>query len=246
MAMHRLGEIADALISGGLAADTPAAVIASATLAEERIVISTLGRIAAEVAGAQIDPPAIVVVGDIVSARERLLGFELSASPAGRWRLRTLYAFKGQPDAGFPYGGLVRDAAGNLYGTSYYEGAGDLGAVYQLSPKSGGGWKERVLYSFRGGLDGSNSIATLVFGAGGVLYGTTSEGGAPGCSCGTIFAMTPGPGGRWRESVVYRFEGVPDGAFAYNGMVADPAGNLYGTTVHGGADNEGSIYQFTP
>ena len=172
--------------------------------------------------------------------------FELSASPAGRWRLRTLYAFKGQPDAGFPYGGLVRDAAGNLYGTSYYEGAGDLGAVYQLSPKSGGGWKERVLYSFRGGLDGSNSIATLVFGAGGVLYGTTSEGGAPGCSCGTIFAMTPGPGGRWRESVVYRFEGVPDGAFAYNGMVADPAGNLYGTTVHGGADNEGSIYQFTP
>jgi uroporphyrin-III C-methyltransferase len=80
MAMHRLGEIADALMSGGLMPHTPAAVIASATLAEERIVISTLERIAAEVRDAQIEPPAIVVVGDIVAARERLLGFTTVAS----------------------------------------------------------------------------------------------------------------------------------------------------------------------
>jgi uncharacterized repeat protein (TIGR03803 family) len=46
--------------------------------------------------------------------------------------------------------------------------------------------------------------------------------------------------------VAYRFQGVPDGAFAYNGLVGDSAGNFYGATVHGGADNDGSIYQFRP
>jgi uncharacterized repeat protein (TIGR03803 family) len=46
--------------------------------------------------------------------------------------------------------------------------------------------------------------------------------------------------------VVHRFNGPPDGAFVYNGMVADSAGNFYGATVHGGTDDEGAIYKFTP
>ena len=80
MAMHRLSDIADALMRDGIAPETPAAVIASATLADERIVVATLGRIAAEVRAAQIEPPAIVVVGDIVTARERLLGIAAVAT----------------------------------------------------------------------------------------------------------------------------------------------------------------------
>jgi uroporphyrin-III C-methyltransferase len=80
MAMHRLAEISQSLMRGGCRPDTPTAVIAAATLAEERIVISTLAGIAAEVQRAQIEPPAVVVVGDIVSARERLLGFIASAA----------------------------------------------------------------------------------------------------------------------------------------------------------------------
>jgi uncharacterized repeat protein (TIGR03803 family) len=162
------------------------------------------------------------------------------------WKFKTLYSFQGEPDAGFPYGGLVFDDAGNLYGTSYYEGAHDLGAVYQLKPGPGGVWRERVLYSFQGGTDGANSISTLVFDQDGSLYGTTSEGGAPGCSCGVIFQLTPGSQGHWTESVAYAFTGVPDGAFAYNGMVGDGQGNFFGATVHGGEDDDGSIYQFTP
>jgi uncharacterized repeat protein (TIGR03803 family) len=164
----------------------------------------------------------------------------------GQWDLRTLYSFKGQPDAGFPYGGLIFDQAGNLYGTTYYDGANDLGSIYQLAPGPHGTWKERVLYSFQGGSDGSNSISGLVFDANGSLYGTTSEGGAPGCSCGTIFKLTPAGQGNWTESVAYAFTGTPDGAYSYNGLVADGLGNYYGATVHGGADNEGSVYQFTP
>jgi uncharacterized repeat protein (TIGR03803 family) len=173
--------------------------------------------------------------------------FKLAVNLTGAWILTPIYQFKGLPDAGFPYGGLIPDASGNLYGTTYYDGANNLGAVYELSHKSGGGWTERVLYSFTGGSDGAKSISTLVRDAAGNLYGTTSEGGAAGCGCGTIFKLAPSALGKWTESVAHRFAGLPlDGAFAYNGMVADSAGNFYGATVHGGTTNDGVIYRFKP
>lgn len=172
--------------------------------------------------------------------------FRLTQNQNGGWNFRTLYSFKGQPDAGFPYGGLLLDAAGNLYGTSYYDGANDFGSVYQLAPQAGGGWKERVIYSFKGGSDGNGSISNLVDDAAGNLYGTTSEGGA-GCSCGTIFKLVPGANGKWTEVLVHRFQNSPDGGFAYNGMVSDSAKqHFYGATVHGGADGEGAVYEFIP
>jgi uncharacterized repeat protein (TIGR03803 family) len=170
--------------------------------------------------------------------------YELKPSHAGEWILKTIYAFQGQPDAGFPYGALLF-ASGKLYGTTYYDGANNLGSVYELSRTAMGKWKEKVLYSFQGGSDGQNSLGNLVIDAAGNLYGTTSEGGAD-CSCGTIFKLTPGVHGTWTESVVHRFQGPPDGAFAYNGMVADAAGNFYGATVHGGVSDDGAIYEFTP
>jgi len=169
--------------------------------------------------------------------------FKLSRVLGGKWRFSTLYAFKGQPDAGFPYGGLAFDKSGNLFGTTYYHGANNLGSVYKLSRSSNGTWTEKVLYSFKGGTDGSGSIARVVFDAAGNLYGTTSEGGA---GYGTIFKLTPGASRSWTESVVHRFQGSPDGAFAYNPMVVDSAGNFYGATVHGGTNNDGAIYKFTP
>jgi uncharacterized repeat protein (TIGR03803 family) len=163
----------------------------------------------------------------------------------GIWTLQTIYAFTGEPDAGFPYGALIIDRSGNLFGTTYYAGAHDLGTVYELTPANGM-WKERLIYSFKGGADGASPISNLVFDQAGNLFGTTSEGGAPGCSCGTIFKLTHGVSGSWTESVAYAFKGAPDGAFAYNGLVADSAGNFYGATVHGGVDAEGAIYQFRP
>jgi uncharacterized repeat protein (TIGR03803 family) len=186
-------------------------------------------------------------VATVGGAHGKGVAFELRQSPAAvsEWKLKVIYAFKGQPDAGFPYGGLLLDASGNLYGTTYYDGENNLGCVYQLSPTGAGKWTERVLYSFTGGTDGQNSISNLVSDAAGNLYGTTSEGGA-GCGCGTIFKLAPGAKGTWIESVVHRFEGPPDAAFPYNGMVPDSAGNFYGATVHGGTDGEGAIYKFTP
>jgi uncharacterized repeat protein (TIGR03803 family) len=170
--------------------------------------------------------------------------FQLTHKTGG-WQFTTLYAFKGQPDAGFPYGGLAFDSHGNLYGTTYYDGANNLGSVYQLARLADGTWKESVLYSFKGGKDGSNSISNVVFDKTGALYSTTSAGGAS-CDCGVIFKLTPGVNGKWKESVTYRFQGAPDGGFVYNGMVGDSAGNFYGATVHGGTGDDGAIYKFTP
>src|SRR6185436_9943921 len=137
------------------------------------------------------------------------------------------------------------DAAGNIYGTTYYGGENGVGSVYKLSPRSHGEWDESLLHSFREEGDGNYPISNLVFGGAGNLnlYGTTSEGGS---GSGTIFKLTPSGNGQWTETVVHAFKGPPDGAFSYNGMVIDRFGNFYGATVHGGDDDDGSVYKFTP
>jgi uncharacterized repeat protein (TIGR03803 family) len=169
--------------------------------------------------------------------------FELNARGVGERDVKTLYAFRGQPDASFPYGALLFDRSGNIYGTTYYGGANGIGAVYKLSPQPVGEWTEEVLYSFQQGTDGNSPISNLVFDVAGNLYGTTSEGGL---GSGTIFKLSPDGAGNWMESVVHAFEGPPDGAFSYNGMVVDRFGNFYGATVHGGANDDGCVYKFTP
>lgn len=171
--------------------------------------------------------------------------YELTRGSGGKWQLSTLYSFRDQPDGASPYGGVVFDKSGNLYGTTYYAGANDVGAIYKLTHNNGG-WTESVIYSFKGGSDGDSPISTLVIDAKGNLYGTTSDGGAAQCGCGTIFRLTPGSGGVWTESPVYRFPGTPKPGFAYNGMVSNGRGTFYGATVHGGTGNDGAIYEFTP
>lgn len=168
--------------------------------------------------------------------------FQLTPTPAGEWEFRTLYSFRGQPDGSFPYGALLRAASGKFYGTTYYGGQGGIGTVYELTPRATGEWSERVIYSFQNGSDGNSPISNLVSDANGNLYGTTSEGGL---GSGIIFKLTPN-GGQWTESIVHSFSGPPDGGFSYNGMVVDAFGNFYGATVHGGADNDGCVYKFTP
>jgi len=169
--------------------------------------------------------------------------FELSARGDRALNFRTIYSFRGQPDGSFPYGALLFDGVGNIYGTTYYGGANGIGAVYQLSPRAIGEWDENVLYSFQEGSDGNSPISNLVADGVGNLYGTTSEGGL---GRGTIFKLSLAGSGKWIETVVHAFEGPPDGGFAYNGMVVDAFGNFYGATVHGGDNDDGAVYKFTP
>ena len=168
------------------------------------------------------------------------VAFQLTRS-GSKWNLHPIYEFQGTPDAGFPYGALSPDAAGNLYGTTYYDGAHNLGCVYRLHRLPSGQWVESVLHSFTGGADGNGPISNLVFDAAGNLYGTTSEGGTTGL--GTIFELAART---WQETVVHTFTGSPDGEAPYDGMVSNGAGTYYGATVRGGVANEGAIYSFTP
>lgn len=82
MAMHHIGEIAEALMRGGCAPTLPVAVIASATLPEQRVLVATLATVAADIAGAALEPPAIVVIGEIVAARDRLLAMATAGTIA--------------------------------------------------------------------------------------------------------------------------------------------------------------------
>jgi hypothetical protein len=104
------------------------------------------------------------------------------------------------------------------------------GTVFELK-RTKAGWKELVLYSLMGGVDGANPASNLMFDKAGNLYGTTQGGGSnTKCnSCGTVFELTPSNGG-WSHIVLYSFAGGADGAYP-SGLTSDKVGNLYGTTA---------------
>jgi uncharacterized repeat protein (TIGR03803 family) len=167
------------------------------------------------------------------------------------WVESVLYSFQGGSDGANPNGGVVFDAGGNLYGTTTSGGTAGAGAVFKLTPQSNGSWSETVLYSFLGGSDAANPGGPLIFDGAGDLYGVAAD-GAHGH--GAVFRLTPSGSGEWTESVVYSFTGGLDGDGPSGGLIFDNAGNLYGTTVHGGAyptcNDEpycgGVAYEITP
>lgn len=138
-----------------------------------------------------------------------------------------LHSFTGGSDGAYPSAGLLLDSAGNLYGTTSYGGTFSAGTVFKVDTSG----TETVLYNFQGGSDGQAPVAPLVQDGAGNLYGTTERGGAA-CSlgCGTVFKLTL----TGQETVLYRFTGGNDGSFPLAGLVADSAGNLYGTTTSAG------------
>src|SRR5579872_4993866 len=148
--------------------------------------------------------------------------FELMFA-SGKWNFKALDDFKGMPNAGFPYGGVIADSKGNLYGTTYYAGAKGTGSVYKLT-NTNGTFTESVLYSFTGGTDGGSPTTTLMFDGKGNLYGTTSAGGDSNGD-GVVFKLTPKSGGKWSESVVHQFGKGSDGRNPYYGLISDKAGH---------------------
>ena len=169
--------------------------------------------------------------------------FKLTAV-SGKWKFETLDSFKGTPQAGFPYGGVISDSKGNLYGTTYYGGANGAGSVFKLT-RSAGKFTESVLYSFNGGSNGGSPTTTLTFDAEGNLLGTTSAGGDSNGD-GVVFKLMPKSGGKWTESVVHQFGAKGDGANPYYGLVRNKAGVLFGTTAIGGGSGQGVVFQIRP
>jgi uncharacterized repeat protein (TIGR03803 family) len=168
---------------------------------------------------------------------------------------KVLYKFKGGNDAGHPFDGLIFDpAVVNLYGTSR-EGGGSTcggnnspcGTVFMLTPNSNGSWKESVLYRFKGGNDGWSPLGGLILDGVGNLYGTTLSGGSS--NAGTVFRLTPSSNGSWTESVLYSFcqlTNCADGIEPLAGVTLDGSGNLYCTTLAGGASGGGIAFKLTP
>jgi uncharacterized repeat protein (TIGR03803 family) len=141
-----------------------------------------------------------------------------------------LHAFSNHPDGGHPRGDLIRDKAGNFYGTTESGGSSDYGTVFKLDPSG----NETVLYSFSGITSGEYPVGRLARDADGNLYGTTNGGGDPSCYlCGVVFKIDKAG----NETVLHTFTGNPDGAYPFGGLTRDRAGNLYGSTYAGGGSN---------
>ena len=188
--------------------------------------------------------------------------FRLTRSADGEWKENVLYSFSGK-DGNAPYSSLILDGTGNLYGTTYQGGGvyssscymNSCGVVFELTRGKDGEWTENVLHRFNGN-DGSQPRGGLIFDVAGNLYGTTSDGGAYSCGgsgCGTAFQLTHSVNGTWKEKVLHNFGKGKDGTVPFAGMISDAAGNLYGTTLGGGAYGSscgnipcGTVFRLTP
>jgi uncharacterized repeat protein (TIGR03803 family) len=186
--------------------------------------------------------------------------YELTPNNNGSWDENILYSFAGVPDGADPAGALTLDSAGNLYGTTatggnyefsqcYMSGYIGCGTVYELSPQSGGSWTETVLHNFigcclNGNHDGQNPYTGVIIGPGGELYGTAQNGGLCNPGCGVAFELTKKKDG-WSETELAKFgsNGNGNGNSPAPGLVSDSKGNLYGATLFGGADANGTLFE---
>ncbi|MEO8926518.1 MAG: choice-of-anchor tandem repeat GloVer-containing protein [Caulobacteraceae bacterium] len=180
--------------------------------------------------------------------------FELTPPAQGKrfWTESALHSFSGA-DGDNPLAGLVADGAGNLYGTTYIGGANNDGVVFELSPPATGktAWTEKVLHSFDGP-NGKTPEAALIVDGAGNLYGTTVYGGntytGPNPGLGVVFELSPPAAGRkaWTETVIHYFD-ITDGYYPEAGLIADGAGNLYGTAIGGGnKGGYGVVFRLSP
>jgi hypothetical protein len=182
----------------------------------------------------------------------------------GAWTEKIIYSFKGDKDGYHPAGDLIFDSAGKLYGSTTFGGISSnycnefypgCGTVFELRPShaKGGGWDERVIYTFQSGTDGAGPVGGLTLDSNHNLYGATNSGGDPSCGtgglgCGTVFRLTS-PNqrvGTWKEKVLHRFATGSDGAYPEAGLVRDQRGNLYGTTNSGGVEGWGTVFEIVP
>lgn len=190
------------------------------------------GALAVDAAGA---------VYGVASAGMRGFGGVYKLTPPG-YAATVAYAFTGGADGATPLGGPILDGAGAIYGTTSAGGLG-YGTVFVLTPKSGG-YAKTTLYSFKGGSDGAAPVGALLRDSLGNLFGATSKGGGS-ANPGTLFRLSRSGSG-YVETVLHSFGAGGDGVTPQSALSLDANGNLYGTTLAGGANGRGTVFQATP
>lgn len=192
--------------------------------------------------------------------------YELKPSGSS-YTYKILHKFDNTGSDGYwPYGTLVLDSSGNIYGTTS-EGGDDssctgfqmtgCGTVYEFSPSGSGNYTETILYKFEGtgSSDGASPHTGLVMNSSGHLFGTTTSGGQTGCAavdwlapgCGTVFKLVPSGSG-YSESILHTFDSTTSG-FDGRKMPTQlllSGGQLYGGAQYGGTDHFGFVYQTGP
>ena len=156
--------------------------------------------------------------------------YKLSPGESG-WTETVLYSFANSPDGANPVNGLIVDATGNFYGTTYGGGSAGNGTVFELS-QSAGTWTEQVLYEI------SSTYSGLTMDAHGNIFGTEYR---------AVFELSPKRRGGWNPRVIYNFTDPSKNGINPNGTpVLDSAGNIYGTTYGGGPGGDGVAYELSP
>jgi len=167
-------------------------------------------------------------------------------------KLEVLHSFaQGSVNGEYPHAPVISDGEGGWYGTTEEGGIPHFGNVFRID----GAGKYSTIYSFAGGTDGVGPVASLIRDGSGNLYGTTPFGGSKAnceqsfAGCGTVFKVAPDGS----ETVLWRFQGGADGAEPLSELVADSAGNFYGTTTQGGGYSDkfyqygcGTVFKLTP
>jgi len=178
--------------------------------------------------------------------------FELTRIGVKNWQKADLYDFPGGGNGGEPESGVLLVNNGHMFGTTF-TGGNDQGLVFEMK-RSGHRWKTQILYMFCSlnyCADGAYPDGPLVRDDAGNLYGVTNDGGTR-CGrfrCGVVFKLAPGKI-EWKETVLHRFQGSPDGNEPTRGLVSDGKGHLYGATILGGNDGPnggfGAVFEVSP
>ncbi len=167
--------------------------------------------------------------------------YKLSPTLSGGWKETVIHAFQGAPsDGAGPIAGVVMDAHGNLYGTTFGGGTEGHGVLFELSPTPSGSWTETILVNFT--LANGVYPGQLLIDGAGNLYGSAQGGGVTGH--GVVFQMTQS-GGTWTENILYNFNAAPDVTTPI-ALFMDAGGNIYGVGAESGTNAYGGIFKLTP
>ena len=180
--------------------------------------------------------------------------FRMVRNSETTWTYQVLHRFTSSPSASsppdgeWPYGGLVMDAAGNFYGSTWLGGKYNHGTVFKFQSNGSDVWKETLIYDFPNCLQGCMVEGTLAMDKAGNLYGTAAggTGSCGGAACGVIFELSPQSNDQWKYTVLHYLNSSDGGVQPFYGVILDDKGNLFGVTSGFGLAGGGTAFEITP